>query len=163
MRQLKTVEDQLKELRDYVAKQDSAARKAPVQVLTEATKNSQEWHDSRYYRARAAGISHSEAWKQEKGRRRATLFRQRGIGERARKRRELDAQWLKEYRTKKLREEEMMRADTEQIAYEGIETEVVDDKDESETTKGFKRNPEDLDLQRKESFPTVDSSRIRVV
>lgn len=123
---LETVEKQLKELKTYVSQQDKEARKEGIKVLTKDTLTLQSWHDSRYFRAVASGTPHSVAWRAEKGRRRAIIHRQQGIGERAKERRELEDKWLREYRTKKLEESEMVPADVEQAVASGIETEIVD-------------------------------------
>ena len=80
----------IEELKTYVKKQD---QKATVVKLDCSNWLNQAWHDQRYYRARKAGVPHSVAWRKEKGRRHATLFRQRGVAERAQQRRDLEEQW----------------------------------------------------------------------
>ena len=77
----------IEELKSYVKKQDA---KATIVKLDSSNWLNQSWHDQRYYRAREADIPQSVAWRKEKGRRRATLFRQRGVADRAQQRRDLE-------------------------------------------------------------------------
>jgi hypothetical protein len=124
------IEEELKQLRNYISKQDKSTRENPVKMLTKENLTDQQWHDARYFRAIAAGVPHNEAWRKEKARRRAIIHRQQGVGERAEVRRELHAKWIKEYRTRALKEEEKVPADTEQIGYQGMETEVIKEGEE---------------------------------
>ena len=128
------IEEELKQLRNYISKQDKSTRENPVKMLTKENLTDQQWHDARYFRAIAAGVPHNEAWRKEKARRRAIIHRQQGVGERAEVRRELHAKWIKEYRTRALKEEEKVPADTEQIGYQGMETEVIKEGEEPQSS-----------------------------
>ena len=67
--QIQKVDIKLKTMKDYTREPDQQTRKAPLALLTKETMLNQDWHDARYHRAIAAGVSHSEAWRKEKGRR----------------------------------------------------------------------------------------------
>jgi len=95
--QIKEVDSKLKTTKEYTRAQDQQTRKAPLALLTKDTMLSQEWHDARYHRAVAACVSHSEAWRKEKGRRCAHLHRQLGTKERAQERRRLDGCWTEKF------------------------------------------------------------------
>ena len=70
--QIKEVDIKLKTMKEHTRERDQQTRKAPLALLTKETMLSQDWHDARYHRALAAGVSHSEAWRKEKGRRTST-------------------------------------------------------------------------------------------
>ena len=120
----------IEELKTYVKKQDA---KATVVKLDASNWLNQSWHDQRYYRAREAGIPHSVAWRKEKGRRRATLFRQRGVADRAQQRRELEEQWRAQHMSGKRKFTDYQEEDDGvNLDFQGVETEVID-----ETEKGL--------------------------
>ncbi len=77
-----------------MSKQDRASKQQVVK-LTEETKNSQDWHDLRYYKAIEAGVTHGAAWAKEKKRRRAMLYRKKGMAERAKEKTRNEELWLK--------------------------------------------------------------------
>ena len=87
--------------------------------LTQDTINSQDCHDARYHAAIKAGVSHSQAWREERKRRKATLHRKSGVADRAERIR-LDKAWHKEFDTKKVKDEEFFDE-----AHEHVETEAV--------------------------------------
>ena len=122
---LKEVMQKLEGMKSYVAKQNVETKEKPIMVLNKQTFLSQEWHDQRYWKARNAGVSHSNAWRQEKNRRRATLHRKSGITKRALERQELEMKWFEEHRNKARKMEDYRSADTENIVGD-IETEVIE-------------------------------------
>ena len=66
------------------------------------------------------------AWKQEKKKRRATLFRMKTAAERAAKRKELEARWVEQFRQRGTAgDDDYEDADNEKLDAEGIETEVL--------------------------------------
>lgn len=81
-------------------------------------------HDARYYKAVKAGVSHSQAWFQEKKRRRARAkrFENKTRGERARHRIELELEWHRRFDAGQVADSE--HKDMEQLDYH-IETEVA--------------------------------------
>ena len=87
--------------------------------LSEANRTDKSFHDIRYYKAIESGVHPRVAWKQEKKRRRATLFRMKTSAERAAKRKELEARWVEQFRQRGT------AADNEKLDAEGIETEVL--------------------------------------
>ena len=69
-------------------------------VITRENIDDQSFHDSRYFADRAAGVPHHQAWKNEKGRRRALLNRREGLKERVADRIEKDQEWHRRYDSK---------------------------------------------------------------
>ena len=138
---LKEVEERLKYLKDYVyvSNQDKETRKKSMTTLTEENKNSQEWHDSRYYKAIEAGVKHHRAWVQEKSRRRATLHRKKSMAERAEERQRLEEEWIAEHRAGKRSQDDYQKADTENLV-STMETEVIVEAEEGmKVQKGGKK------------------------
>ena len=123
--QKKEIDNKLKVMKEYAWEQDKQTREAPLALLTKETMLSQDWHNARYHRAIAAGVSHSEAWRKEKGRRRAHLHRQLGMKERAQERRRFDALWIEKFQNRVRTAKDYIVDDTENLVAEGIETEVV--------------------------------------
>ena len=123
--QIKEVDIKLKTMKEHTRERDQQTRKAPLALLTKETMLSQDWNDARYHRALAAGVSHSEAWRKEKGRRRAHLHGQLGMKERAQGRRRLDALWTEKFQNRTRTAKDYISDDTEKLVAESIETEVV--------------------------------------
>ena len=94
---LKEIKEEMDKLKDHMGKQDRESKQQVVK-LTEETKNSQDWHDLRYYKAIEAGVTHGAAWAKEKKRRRAMLYRKKGMAERAKEKTCNEELWLKEFR-----------------------------------------------------------------
>ena len=120
----------LKSLKDGLKSkvvEDDSKLKARMQEgkaqLTHDNVLDQSWHDARYYAAIRKGASHSQAWLQEKKRRRAALHRQSGAATRASERKALDLQWHEEFDSKQVKPEEFV--DTSGLDA-NIETEAVD-------------------------------------
>ena len=84
----KEINAEMEKLKDHMSKQDRESKQQVIK-LTEETKNSQDWHDLHYYKAIEAGVNHGAAWAKEKKRRRAMLYRKKGMAERAKE----DTQW----------------------------------------------------------------------
>lgn len=122
---IKEIDAKKELLKEQVKQNDSKDRERKKQGNTKLTKdtvNDQSWHDARYHQAIRAGVSHSQAWSQERKRRKATLFRQSGTGERAREKIELDNKWHEEFDSRPVKQEEY-----EDQAAPGIETEAIED------------------------------------
>ena len=122
---LKEVMEKLEGMKSYVSKQNVETKEKPIAVLSKETFHNQDWHDQRYWKARKAGVSHSNAWRQEKNRRRATLHRKSGIQKRALERQELEIQWFEQYRNKARTMEQYVSDDTENVVSSNVETEVI--------------------------------------
>ena len=122
---LKEVMEKLEGMKSYVSKQNVETKEKPIAVLSKETFHNQNWHDQRYWKARKAGVSHSNAWRQEKNRRRATLHRKSGIQKRALERQELEIQWFEQYRNKARTMEQYVSDDTENVVSSNVETEVI--------------------------------------
>ena len=122
---LKEVMEKLEGMKSYVSKQNVDTKEKPIALLSKETFHNQDWHDQRYWKARKAGVSHSNAWRQEKNRRRATLHRKSGIQKRALERQELEIQWFEQYRNKARTMEQYVSDDTENVVSSNVETEVI--------------------------------------
>ena len=121
----KTIDAKTKAIEERKTDAKNQDQRATVGKLDSSNWLNQTWHDQRYYRAREAGVTHPVTWRKEKGRRRATLFRQRGVAERAQQRRDLEDQWKAEHMSGKRKYSDHQEADDGMnIGYEGIETEV---------------------------------------
>ena len=118
---LKGILERIRSLKDYVKSSD----KTKPTRLTEENRNDKSFHDIRYYKAIEAGENKGDAWRAEKKRRRATLFRMKTAAERAQKRRELEDRWMAEFQSGEAKEEDYEDADNEKLDAEGIETEVL--------------------------------------
>ena len=128
--EMKEIENQKTKMKDKIKEDDKSLRekeKEGKQTLTEANLHDQSWHDARYHAAVRSGVSHSEAWRQEKKRRKATIHRQSGTSERARERLELDKKWHEEFDTGKVQDDEFHDEAASNIETEGVE-EVGDGK-----------------------------------
>ena len=124
---LKEINAEMEKLKDHISKQDRESKQQVIK-LTEETKNSQDWHDLRYYKAIEAGVRHGSAWAKEKKRRRAMLFRKEGMAERAKEKARNEELWLKEFREEGERSHrDYESADTTNIVAKGIETEVIEE------------------------------------
>ena len=113
-------------LKEQIRENDRKAKQTSFK-LTEDNLLDQSWHDARYYAALKGGASHSQAWTQEKKRRRATLFRKQGMPERTAEKLRLDAEWHAEFDSKKVKDEEFQ---DEHSGISGIETEAIVEKDD---------------------------------
>ena len=141
---LKEINAEMEKLKDHMSKQDRASKQQVVK-LTEETKNSQDWHDLRYYKAREAGVTHGAAWAKEKKRRRAMLFRKKGMAERAKEKTRNEELWLKEFRERGERSDrDYESAEKMNIAAEGIETEVIEEGVQRLTVKGKAKKTEEF-------------------
>ena len=129
-----------------MGKQNRESKQQVIKLkLTEETKNSQDWHDLRYYKAREAGVQHGAAWAKEKKRRRAMLFRKQGMAERAKEKARNKRLWSKEFRERGERSHrDYESAETMNIAAEGIETEVIEEGAAGLTVKGKVRKTEEF-------------------
>ena len=163
--QIKDVDIKLKMMKDHTREQDQQTRKAPLTLLTKETMLNQDWHDARYHRAIAASVSHSEAWREEKGRRRA--HRQVDMKERAQERRRLDALWTEKFQNRTRTAKDHISDSTEELVAEGIETEVVKPTGEGmqvlQRGKKSKRTQRKVDVQRipRTSLPRVHAGKPR--
>ena len=117
---IREIDEEVKVLKERTKAADREATARPK--LTEETVLDQSWHDARYHRARQAGVSHSQAWTEEKKRRRATLHRQQGTAERAKERLENERKWHREFDSRPVKEEEY-----HDEAAPGLETEAVEE------------------------------------
>ena len=115
-------------LKEKIRENDQKAKQISFK-LTEDTLLDQPWHDARYYAALKGGASHSQAWSQEKKRRRATLHRKSGMPERTAEKLRLDAEWHAEFDSKKVKSEEFQ---DEHSGISGIETEAIVEKGDEE-------------------------------
>ena len=118
---------ELKEgLKKKVAKDDGKLKERQREGKAQLSKDNlldQGWHDARYYAAVRGGATHSQAWLQEKKRRKAALHRQKGTAARAAERKALDLKWHEEFDSKRVKDEEFI--DEAGLDAE-IETEAVD-------------------------------------
>ena len=120
--ELQRVLDRIKVLKGYIKSSD---QNKPAR-LSEANRTDKSFHDIRYYKAIESGVHPRVAWKQEKKRRRAALFRMKTAAERAVKRKELEARWVEQFRQRGTAgEDDYEDADNEKLDAEGIETEVL--------------------------------------
>ena len=120
--ELQRVLDRIKVLKGYIKSND---QNKPAR-LSEANRTDKSFHDIRYYKAIESGVHPRVAWKQEKKRRRATLFRMKTAAEGAEKRKELEARWVEQFRQKGTAgDDDYEDADNEKLDAEGIETEVL--------------------------------------
>ena len=120
--QLQRVLDRIKVLKGYIKSSD---QNKPAR-LSEANRTDKSFHDIRYYKAIESGVHPRVAWKQEKKRRRATLFRMKTAAERAAKRKELEARWVEQFRQRGTAGDDGYEdADNEKLDADGIETEVL--------------------------------------
>ena len=113
-------------LKKKVSEDDSKLKERQKEGKAQLTKDNlldQGWHDARYHAAIRGGASHSQAWFQEKKRRKAALHRQQGTAERAAERKSLDLKWHEEFDSGKVKDEDFV--DTTGLEA-GIETEAVD-------------------------------------
>ena len=122
---LQEVRQKLEGMKSYVSKQNVETKEKPIAVLSRENFHDQSWHDQRYWKARGAGVSHNNAWRQEKNRRRATLHRKSGIQKRALERQELEMQWFEQHRNKARTMDQYVSDDTENVVYGNLETEVI--------------------------------------
>ena len=143
-RRLKEINAEMEKLKDHMSKQDRESKQQVVK-LTEETKNSQDWHDLRYYKAIEAGVTHGAAWAKEKKRRRAMLYRKKGMAERAKEKTRNEELWLKEFRERGERsQQDYESAEKMNIAAEGIETEVIEEGAGGLTVKGKAKKTEEF-------------------
>ena len=111
-------------LKEKIRENDKKAKQTTFKLTKESVLD-QSWHDARYHAAIKAGATHSQAWAQEKKRRRATLHRKSGMPERTAEKLRLDAEWHAEFDSKKVKAEEFEGEHTE---VSGVETEAVVEK-----------------------------------
>ena len=141
---LKEINAEMEKLKDHMSKQDRESKQQVIK-LTEETKNSQDWHDLRYYKAIEAGVNHGAAWAKEKKRRRAMLYRKKGMAERAKEKTRNEELWLKEFRERGERSHrDYESAEKTNIAAEGIETEVIEEGAGGLTIKGKAKKTEEF-------------------
>ena len=141
---LKEINAEMDKLKDHMSKQDRESKQQVIK-LTEETKNSQDWHDLRYYKAIEAGVNHGAAWAKEKKRRRAMLYRKKGMAERAKEKTRNEELWLKEFRERGERSHrDYESAEKTNIAAEGIETEVIEEGAGGLTIKGKAKKTEEF-------------------
>ena len=60
---LKEVMEKLESMKSYISKQNVGTKEKPIAVLSKETFHNQDWHDQRYWKARKAGVSYSNAWR----------------------------------------------------------------------------------------------------
>ena len=95
--EIKEFEAQKKKMKEKVLDDDRKAREATKRKASEVDILDQSWHDSRYHQAIKRGISHSQAWAQEKKRRKAAMHRKAGSVQRREEFKQADLAWHAEF------------------------------------------------------------------
>ncbi|CAE7245381.1 unnamed protein product [Symbiodinium sp. CCMP2592] len=151
---IREIDAEVKVLKERTKAADREASKKPQ--LTAETVLDQTWHDARYHKAVAAGVSHSQAWHEEKKRRKAALHRQQGTADRAKERLENERAWHREFDSRPVKEEEY-----HDEAAPGLETEAVEETDQGRlrVLTGSARQVKRGELRKGEEATFVASAR----